>query len=125
LLLSLVSLLNIAVFSTVLLLTFLLSDSGGPAAVDIHDVPIVPAAVVTSDVNCVPAVVVHSRCCFTAFESILTFASVPTVLAVLLLLSFLPLLAMPLFWAVKLLLSSWLLLVADVTAVFLPLLASL
>jgi hypothetical protein len=38
------------------LLTFLLSDSGGPAAVDIHDVPIVPAATVISDVNCAPAV---------------------------------------------------------------------
>ncbi len=31
-----------AVFSTVLLPTFLLSDSGGPTSVDIHDVPIVP-----------------------------------------------------------------------------------
>ncbi len=40
-----------------MLLTFLLSDSGGPAAVDTHDVPIVPAAAVISDFNSVPPVV--------------------------------------------------------------------
>jgi hypothetical protein len=33
-------LLNVAGFSTVLLLTFLLSDSAGPPTYDIHDVPI-------------------------------------------------------------------------------------
>jgi hypothetical protein len=36
---------------SLLLLAFLLSDSGGLTAVDIHDVQIVPAAVVISDVN--------------------------------------------------------------------------
>jgi hypothetical protein len=41
--------------SSLLLLTFLLSDSVDPAAVDIHDVPIVPATAVISDVNGVPA----------------------------------------------------------------------
>jgi hypothetical protein len=56
-LLLLVSLLNIAVFSTKLLLTLLLSDCGGPAAVDIHYVPIDPAAAVISDVNSLPALV--------------------------------------------------------------------
>jgi hypothetical protein len=43
--------------SSLLLLTVLLSGSGGPTAVDIHDVPIVPAAAVISDLNSVPAVV--------------------------------------------------------------------
>jgi hypothetical protein len=52
-----VSLLNIGVFSTVLLLTFLLSNSGDSAAVDIQNVPIIPAATVISDVNRVHAVV--------------------------------------------------------------------
>jgi hypothetical protein len=70
LLLLLVSLLNIAVFSTVPLPTFLLSDSGGPTAVDIHHVPIVPAAAVTSAVNAVPAL----------FAKNPTFASITTVL---------------------------------------------
>jgi hypothetical protein len=42
---------------SLLLLTFLLSDSGGPAAVDIYDVPIVPVAAVILDVNSVPDVV--------------------------------------------------------------------
>ncbi len=42
-------------------LTFLLS--GGPAAVDSHDVPIVPAAAVISDVNIVLAVVGLPACC--------------------------------------------------------------
>jgi hypothetical protein len=37
--------------ASLLLLTFLLSDSGGPAAVDTHDVPFVPAAAVISDVT--------------------------------------------------------------------------
>jgi hypothetical protein len=84
----LVSLLNIYVLSTVLLLTLLLSDSDGPAAVDIHDFPIVLAAAVISDVNNVPAVVgLPARCCFTTFASIPTFASFPSALAVHLLLS--------------------------------------
>ncbi len=43
--------------SFLLLLTFLLSDAGGPAAVDIHDVPIFPATAVISDVKSVP------KCC--------------------------------------------------------------
>jgi hypothetical protein len=55
------SLLNVAVFSFVA--DFLLSDSDGPAAVDIHDVPIVPDAAVISDVNSVPAVVGLPACC--------------------------------------------------------------
>jgi hypothetical protein len=42
--------------ASLLLLTFLLSDSGGPAAVD-NDVPIVPAAAVISDFKSVPPVV--------------------------------------------------------------------
>ncbi len=37
--------------ASLLLLAFLLSDSGGLTAVDIHDVPIVPAAFFISDVN--------------------------------------------------------------------------
>jgi hypothetical protein len=41
--------------ASLLLLAFLLSDSGGLTAVDIHDVPIVPAAVVISYVNRSPA----------------------------------------------------------------------
>ncbi len=41
---------------SLLLLTFLLSVSGGPAAVDIYDVPIVPVAAVIPDVNSVPDV---------------------------------------------------------------------
>ncbi len=54
--------------SSLLLLTFLLSDSDGPAAVDIHDVPIAPAAAVISDINSVPAVVSLPACfCFTTF----------------------------------------------------------
>ena len=40
-----------------MLLSSLLSDSGDPAAVDIHDVPVVPTDAVTFDVNSVPAVV--------------------------------------------------------------------
>ncbi len=98
------SLLSIAVFSTVLLPTFLLSKSGGPTIVDIHDVPIVPAAAVISAVNTVPAVAGPPPCyCFTTSTSNPTFGFVPTVLAVLLLLSFLLLLAFLLLWAVKLL----------------------
>jgi hypothetical protein len=123
LLLLLVSLLNIAVFSTVILLTFLLSDSGGPSDVDIHDVPIVPAAPVISNVNCVSAVVDHAVASLLLKASPLFLASLPTVLAVLLLLSFLLLFAMLLLWSVTLLLSSLLLLV--VVAVFLLLLAYL
>jgi hypothetical protein len=42
---------------SLLLLTFLLPDSGSPAGVHIHDVPIVPAAAVISDVYNDPAVV--------------------------------------------------------------------
>ncbi len=40
-----------------MLLTFPQSDSGGPAAIDIHDVPIVPVAAIISEVNSIPAVV--------------------------------------------------------------------
>ncbi len=36
--------------SSLLLLNFLMYSYGGPAAVDIHDVPFVPAAAVISDV---------------------------------------------------------------------------
>ncbi len=43
--------------SSSVLLTYLLSDSGSSAAVDIHNVPIVPAAAVISGFNSVPAVV--------------------------------------------------------------------
>jgi hypothetical protein len=50
-----ISLLLLLVFlSSIMFLTFL-SDSGDPAAVDIHDVPIVPATDVISDVNSVPS----------------------------------------------------------------------
>jgi hypothetical protein len=55
LLLLLVSLLNVAVFSTVANCPTVCS--GGPAADDILDVPIVPAAAVISDFNSVPDVV--------------------------------------------------------------------
>jgi len=41
-----------------MLLAFLLSDSGGPAPIDIHDVPIFPAAVIP-EIYGVPAVVGH------------------------------------------------------------------
>jgi hypothetical protein len=47
--------------SSQLWLSFLLS--GGPAAVDSHEVPIVPAAAVISDVNIVLAVVGLPACC--------------------------------------------------------------
>ncbi len=67
-----VSLLIVAVFSTVY--------SGGPTADDIHDDAVVPAAAVISDFNSIPA-----------------FDGIHTVLAVLLLLSFLLLLAFLLF----------------------------
>ncbi len=40
-----------------------LSDSGDPAAVGIHDVPIVPTDAVTFDVNSVPDVVGLPACC--------------------------------------------------------------
>ncbi len=92
------SLLNIAVLSTLLLLTFLLSDSDGPAAVDIHDVPIVPSATVISDVNCAPAVACNAavlgsqtiavilavaccwrHCCIPAVAAIPAVAGVPLV----------------------------------------------
>jgi hypothetical protein len=66
--------------SSLLMLTFLLSDSGGPAAVDIHDVPIVPALMST--------VSLHAVADYTTFASIPAFA----VLAVFLLLLFLLLL---------------------------------
>ncbi len=42
--------------SSLLLLTFLLADSGGSAAVDIHDVPIFSAAAVISNFNSVSVV---------------------------------------------------------------------
>jgi hypothetical protein len=48
-----VSLLNVAVFSTVY--------SGGPIADDIHDDAVVPAAAVNSDFNSIPAfAVIHT-----------------------------------------------------------------
>jgi hypothetical protein len=47
---------------SLLLLTFLLSDSGSPAAVDIYDVPIVPVAAVIPDVYSVPDVVGLPAC---------------------------------------------------------------
>jgi hypothetical protein len=83
-----VSLLNVAVFSTVY-----------STADDIHDDTIVPAAAAISDFNSIP-----------------TFAGVHTVLAVLLWLTFLLLLAFPLLLAVMILLSSLQLLVAGATA---------
>jgi hypothetical protein len=45
------------------LLAFILSDSGGPPAVDIHDVPTVPNSAVFPDVNGVSAVVGLPACC--------------------------------------------------------------
>jgi hypothetical protein len=66
-----VSLLNVALFSTVY--------SGGPIADDNHDAAVVPAAAVISDFNSIPA-----------------FAGIHTVLAALLSLSLLLLLAFPL-----------------------------
>ncbi len=108
---------------SILLQTFLLSDSGCTAAVDIYDVPIVPAAAVISDVNRVPAVVGLPACCyFTTFARIPAFAGVPTMLAIMLLLSFLLLLACLLLRAVLLLLFSLLMFVAGVTAVLASLL---
>jgi hypothetical protein len=64
--------------SSLVLLNFLLSHSGGPAALDIHDVPysIVPAAAVISDVIGVSAVVGR----FTTSASIPGVAGVPIVL---------------------------------------------
>jgi hypothetical protein len=83
LLLLLVSPLNIAVVSTVPLPTFLLSDSGSPTAVDIHDVPIVPAATVISAVNAVSAVDgLPPCCCFTTFANNPTFIPVASFSAV-------------------------------------------
>jgi hypothetical protein len=52
-LLLLASMLNVGGFSTVA--DVLLSDSGGPADVDIYDVPIVPVAAVIPDVVGLPA----------------------------------------------------------------------
>jgi hypothetical protein len=64
-----------------------LSDSGGHAAVDFHDVPIVPAA---SGVSSVPAVVgLPACCCITIYASIPALGGVHTALADLLLLLFL------------------------------------
>jgi hypothetical protein len=62
--------------ASLLLLNFLLSQSGGPAAVDIHDIPIVPAAAVISDIIGVTAVV----CRFTTSASIPAVVGVSTVL---------------------------------------------
>jgi hypothetical protein len=45
---------NIAV--SLLLLTFKLSDSGGPAVVDVRDGPTIPSTTVISDANSVTAV---------------------------------------------------------------------
>jgi hypothetical protein len=61
-----------------MLLAFLLSDSGGPAAIDIHDVPIFPAAVIP-EIYGVPAVVGHPACRLHCFCSIPAFAGVPLV----------------------------------------------
>jgi hypothetical protein len=85
-----------------LLLNFPMSHSGGPAAVDIHDITIVPASALISDVINVLAKVGR----FTTSASIPGVAGVPTVLAVLLLLSFLVLLVFLLLRAITLLLSS-------------------
>ncbi len=60
--------------SSLLMLTFLLSDSGGPVTVDIYDVPIVPALMLT--------VSLHAVADYTTFAIIPAFAGVPTVLAV-------------------------------------------
>jgi hypothetical protein len=63
-----------------------------PAAVDIHEVPIFPVtATAVISVNGVPAVVDLPACsCWLHyFTSVLAFAGVPTVLTVLLFLSFL------------------------------------
>jgi hypothetical protein len=57
--------------SSLLLLTFLLCDSGGPAAVDINDVPLVPTAAVIHDVNSVPVLLASMH----AVASILLQAS--------------------------------------------------
>jgi hypothetical protein len=46
-----------------MLLYSLLSDSGDPAAIGIHDIPIVPTYAVTFDVNSVPDVVGLPACC--------------------------------------------------------------
>jgi hypothetical protein len=61
-----------------MLLSYLLSDSGSPAAVDTHDVPIIPAAAaVISGFNSVPAVVGFPACC--CFSAVLgTLAIIPT-----------------------------------------------
>ncbi len=74
------SLLNVAVFSTVA--DFSTVCSGTPTADDISKLPIVPAAAVIFDFNSAVAG-------FTNFASIPSFAGVHIVLAVLLLLEFL------------------------------------
>ncbi len=71
--------------SSLLLLTFLLSDSGNPAAVDIHDVLL--SLLLLSSL--LLSVSLHTVTGYTTFASIPAFASVSTVLAGLLLLSFL------------------------------------
>jgi hypothetical protein len=90
------------------LLTLLLSDSGGPAAVDIHDVPIVPADAVISDVNSFADVVGLPACCCWLHYLCKhpDFADVSSILAILYLLSFLLLIAFLLLWTVILVLSS-------------------
>ncbi len=59
----------VARFSTV---TDFPTDSGGPAAVDIHDVPLVPTAAFIPDVTGVPALFGLAACCcwLTTFVSI-------------------------------------------------------
>jgi hypothetical protein len=66
--------------ASLLLSTFLLSDSGGPTAVNIHDVNSVPALVGLPD---------HAITSSTTLASIPALAGVYIVLAVLLLRSFL------------------------------------
>jgi hypothetical protein len=90
--------------SFLVLLNFLLSHSGGPAALDIHDVPysIVPAAAVISDV--ISALAVVGR--FTTSASIPAVAGVPAIMTVPLLLLFLMLLLFLLLLPVTVLLSS-------------------
>ncbi len=87
------SLLNVAVFSTVADVPIVCS--GGSIANDIHDVPTVPAAAVIFDFNSVPAVVGLPACyCqLQYFCKHPAFSGVHIGLAVLLLLSFLLLLA--------------------------------
>ncbi len=53
------------------------TDSGGPAAVDIHDVPLVPTAAFIPDVNGVPALVGRAACYCWLTTFIRTFSCRP------------------------------------------------